>query len=204
MMKNRILVSLLMVSFLFMSSCQTLPKVPEEHKGAATGAGIGAVAGSVLGAVLGDSTKSAVLGGLIGTLIGGAVGHYYYDQKQTGTETINQYGYDPSKGPLLKIEDASITPQVVGPGDKVDLRMTYAVLISDTATPLNIIEKWEIRQDGSLVGNPEVRVSRTAGTYTASIPLTLPVNARNGFYIVTCTVTSYNVSDELKTSFTVK
>jgi len=203
-MKNKILVSLLMIPFLFMLSCQTMPKVPEEHKGAAAGAGIGAVAGSVLGAVIGDSTRSAVLGGLIGTLIGGAVGHYYYDQKRTGTETINQYGYDPSKGPMLKIEDASITPQIVSPGDKVDLRITYAVLISATATPLNIIEKWEIRHEGDLVGNPEVRVSRAAGTYTASIPLTLPGDAKRGFYIVTCTVTADTISDELKSSFTVK
>lgn len=203
-MKNKVLVSLLMIPFLFMLSCQTMPKIPEEHKGAAAGAGIGAVAGSVLGAVIGDSKKSAVLGGLIGTLIGGGVGHYYYDQKRTGTETIDQYGYDPSKGPMLRIEDASITPQIVSPGDKVDLRMTYAVLISETATSLNLIEKWEIRNDGILVGNPEVRVTRAAGTYTASIPLMLPADAKKGFYIVTCTVKSDNVSDELKSSFTVK
>lgn len=203
-MKRKILVSLLMIPFLFMVSCQTMPKVPEQHKGAATGAGIGAVAGSVLGAVIGDSTRSTVLGGLIGTLIGGAVGHYYYDQKRTGTETIDQYGYDPAKGPLLKIEDATMTPQIVSPGDKVDLGMTYAVLNSATAAPLNVIEKWEIRHDGNLVGNPEIHVSRAAGTYTAAIPLILPGDAKKGFYIVSCTVTSGTLSDEMKSSFTVK
>jgi uncharacterized membrane protein len=203
-MKNKVLAPLLMISFLFMLSCQTMPKVPAEHKGAATGAGIGAVAGSVLGAVIGDSTKSAVLGGLIGTLIGGAVGHYYYDQKRTGTETVDQYGYDPLKGPMLRIEDAAIAPQIVSPGGRVDLRMTYAVLISETAPPLDLIEKWEIRNDGVLVGNPEVHVTRAAGTYTANIPLTLPGDAKKGFYIVTCTVKSDTVSDALKSSFTVK
>lgn len=203
-MKNRVIVSFMLISFVIMLGCQTMPTIPEEHKGAATGAGIGAAAGAVLGAVVGEDAKSAVLGGLIGALVGGVVGHYYYDQKRTGTETENQYGYDPSKGPMLKIEDASVVPQVVSPGGKVDLSLTYAVLTPSTVTQLALTERREIKYNGTLVGNPEVNVSRTAGTYTASIPLTLPADAKKGLYIVTFTVKSDKLSDQIQSSFTVK
>jgi len=104
-----------------------MPTLPEEHKGAATGAGIGAATGAVLGAVMGKDVKSGVLGGLVGALAGGAIGHYYYDKKQTGTETAQKYNYDPSKGPMVKIDEVSITPQAVTAGGKVDLQMTELV-----------------------------------------------------------------------------
>lgn len=203
-MKNRFLALLVIVAFVFVSSCQSVPTVPEEHKGAATGAGVGAAAGAVLGGVLGRDASSAVIGGLIGALVGGAIGHYYYDQKRTGTETANQYGYDPSKGPMLKIEDVAVTPQIVSAGGTVDMKMTYAVLTPAAGTKLALTEKREIRHNGALVGNPEVSVTRDAGTYTANIPLTLPADAKKGLYIVTYTVKSDKTSDEMQSSFTVK
>ena len=55
-----------------------------------------------------------------------------------------------------------------------------------------------------MVGNPEVRVTRAAGTYTASLPLTLPADAKKGLYIVTYTVKSDKTADELQSSFTVR
>jgi len=203
-MRNRFLALLVIVAFVFVSSCQSMPTVPEEHKGAATGAGVGAAAGAVLGAVVGKDATSAVVGGLIGALVGGAIGYYYYDQKRTGTETANKYNYDPSKGPMLKIEDVAVTPQTVSAGGTVDMKMTYAVLTPAADTKLELTEKREIRHDGALVGNPEVRVTRAAGTYTASIPLTLPADAKKGLYLVTYTVKSDKTSDEIQSSFTVK
>lgn len=193
----------MIVAFLLLLSCQTMQSVQDEHQGAAVGAGVGAATGTVLGVIIGDDAKSAVVGGLIGALVGGAVGHYYYDQKRTGTETVNQYGYDPSKGPMIIIEDVSVVPQVVSPGVTVDLRMTYAVLMP-AGSQLDLSEKREIRHNGTLVGNTEINVSRSAGTYTASIPLTVPADAKKGLYIVTYTVTSYNMSDQLQSSFTIR
>ena len=105
---------------------------------------------------------------------------------------------------MLKIEDVSVAPQTVSAGGNVDLKMTYAVLTPSADTQLALTEKREIRHNGALVGNPEVRVTRSAGTYTASIPLTLPADAKKGLYIVTCTVKSDTTSDEIQSSFTVK
>lgn len=203
-MKRRYLIVLILAAFVFVTSCQTMPTVPEERKGTATGAGVGAAAGAVLGAVMGKDVKSAVMGGLLGALIGGAIGHYYYDEKRTVTETARKYDYDASKGTLLKIEDVAAVPQIVKPGGTVELKMTYALLSDEKNTQLDIVETREIRLGNELVGNPEIRTTRGGGTFTSSIPLTLPETAKKGLYIVTCKVKSGNASDEMQASFSVR
>ncbi len=203
-MRSKYLAWLMIFAFLFVSSCETIPNVPDEHQGAAKGAAVGAAAGAVLGAVMGGDAKSAVVGGLIGALVGGVIGHYYTDQKKTGADTAKKHNYDPAKGPLLKIEEASVIPQTVNPGDKLEMKMIYAVLTPSEETQLEITEKREIRLNGELVGNPEVKVSRKGGTYTSSIPLTLPTSAKKGLYVVVSTIQSDKLSDTIQTAFTVK
>ena len=200
-MRNRAIVLLMVSVFLIVTSCVT---IPEEHKGAAKGAGVGAAAGAVLGAVVGGDTKSAVIGGLLGALVGGAIGHYYYDQSRTRTETADRYGYRPTQGPLIRIEGASVEPQTAAPGGKVDMKLTYAVLTPAEATELTLVEKREIRHERSLVGNPEVTVVRKGGTYTSSIPLTLPADAKKGLYVVTSTVRSGQLSETIQSAFSVR
>jgi uncharacterized membrane protein len=203
-MKNKYLAWLIIFVFLFVASCETIPSVPEEHQGAAKGAAVGAAAGAVLGAVMGGDAKSAVVGGLIGGLVGGVIGHYYEDQKKTGADTARKHNYDPAKGPLLKIEEASVIPQTVDPGDKLEMRMTYAVLTPQEESQMEIIEKREIRLNGELVGNPEVKVSRKRGTYSSSIPLTLPETAQKGLYVIVSTIQADKLSDTIQTAFTVR
>jgi len=199
-MRNRVIALLTGIVFLVVTGCAT---IPEEHKGAATGAGVGAAAGAVLGAAMGD-TKGAVIGGLLGALVGGAIGHYYYDQNKTRNETSSQYGYRSTQGPMIRIEGASVEPQTVVPGGKVDMKLTYAVLTPTEATELTIVEKREIRHEGNLVGNPEVTVVHKGGTYTSNIPLTLPADAKKGLYVVTSTVQSGQLSETIQSAFTVR
>lgn len=200
-MSRKTIAWLTVFAFLLVSGCAS---IPEENKGAATGAGIGAATGAALGAVVGGDTKSAVIGGVLGALIGGAIGHYYYDQKKTRTETADQYRYRSAEGPLLRVEDASVAPQTVSPGGTVEMKMTYAVLTPAEATELSVTEKREIRLNGELVGNPQVTVVRKGGTYSSSIPLTLPADARKGLYVVTNTVQSGNLSEQIQSAFTVR
>lgn len=180
--------------------------IPEEHKGAATGAGIGAATGAIAGALLGSKgakTEMAVVGGLLGALAGGAIGHYAYDQKRTKEETAQKYNYKPSEGTLIRIEDVSVSPSVAKPGDKVDMKMTYAVLGVAAGKELEISEIREIRYQGELYGKPEIQVSRNDGTYSSSIPLTLPKDAKKGKYSVTMTVKGVSASDSKEVSFQV-
>jgi len=181
--------------------------LPEEHKGAATGAGIGAVTGAVAGTLLGAKgakTEMAILGGLAGALAGGAIGHYAYDQKRTKDETAKKYNYNSSQGNVIRIEDFSVVPATAGPGDTIELKMTYALLGVGAGKEVNISEIREIRYEGEIFGKPQVNVSRADGTYVSTIPVTLPNDAKKGKYNVITTVQSPYASDSKETSFQIK
>ena len=93
----------LVIFFLGMSGCAS---IPEEHEGTAKGAGIGAVAGALGGAIIageGSRTKGAIIGGLAGALIGGVVGNYTVDKKKTADETSNKYNYQPDSGIIASV-----------------------------------------------------------------------------------------------------
>jgi len=180
--------------------------VPEEHKGAATGAAVGGATGAVAGALLGgkgSKTEAAIIGGLAGALVGGSIGHYAYDQKRTKAETDQKYGYQSSMGTMVRIEDASAVPTTVKPGDKIDLNATYAVLAS-TDSDISITETREIKMGNELIGKPEVNVTRRGGTYTSTIPIFLPSDAKPGTYSVITTVQSQTAKDSKETFFTVQ
>lgn len=188
------------VTIFLLTSCVT---IPEEHKGAATGAGIGALGGAAAGAIFGGNTRSTVIGGLLGALVGGAIGHYGFDQKKTRDQTQQTYNYQPAYGNVLTLEQASASPLTARPGDTVELTMTYAILTPNPNTASNITETRTITHNGQLVGRPEVRTSRTDGTYTSTIPLLLPADAPRGTYNVTSTVESDTGKDTKEFTFSV-
>jgi len=197
-MSTKIVAVLLCIS-LVLPACAAI----EERPGTAVGAGVGGAAGAIAGSAIGDGTTGAVVGGLLGALVGGAVGYYAYDRDRDRSETARVYNYEADQGRMLNIEDAAAVPQTIRPGDEVDLRMTYAVL-SPTRTDTNqITEIREIRHEGELVGRPMVNVARADGTYTSSIPLRLPSDARPGLYRVTTIIESDFGRDSRETSFTV-
>lgn len=176
----------------------------EEHKGAAVGAGAGAATGAVAGAVIGKGAGAVILGGLIGGLVGGMVGTYAYDMPRTREQTAKTYNYQPAQGTILTMEGTSVSPQTVSPGNTVNLNSTYAVLTPSSETEVSITETREITHKGGLVGKPEVRVNRTGGTYTSTIPIRLPSDAAKGDYKVITTIQSANAKDSKESRFTVK
>lgn len=187
-----------------LSGCAT---VPEEHQGTAKGAGLGAAAGAIAGALLageGSRTKGVILGGLAGALIGGAVGNYTVDKKKSATATNQAYNYQEASGVVVRIEKAAVAPLAVAPGGKVDLQATYAVMAPSPESQVAVTESFEIRFNNELVGSPEVRVNHTPGTYTASVPLTLPPDAQKGSYKVLMTIRTETGKDARETTFTVK
>jgi len=195
---------LILIGVLTSVGCQSLPSVPEEHEGAAKGAGVGAAAGTVAGAVFGGNVRSAVIGGLVGALLGGAVGHYAYDRKEAREETAQAYAYNESQGAVLCIEEASVSPQTAAPGDVVQVAMTYAVLNPSPGATTSLTEIREITYKGEVVGRPEVRVAHTDGTYTSTIPIRLPQEAKKGRYTVRAIVQTDTQKDTREFGFSVK
>ncbi len=204
-MKKHVSILVIIAFLLSLAGCESVPMVPEEHQGAAKGAGIGAATGAVAGAVLGKDVKGAVLGGLLGGLIGGALGHYSVDKEKDAATTAQKYNYQPAQGTRVTIEEALVQPNVVKPGNSVQLQSTYAVLAPDANAPLQVIEAYEIRrQGGEVVGNPQAVVTHPAGTYRAALPLTLPANAAKGIYQVTTTISTPQSRDSRITTFEVR
>jgi surface antigen len=203
-MRSRVLVLFIIGLFLLNGfGCAT---VPEEHKGAAAGAGIGAATGVIAGSLLGShgaKTEMAILGGLAGALVGGAIGHYAVDQKRTAQDTNNRYNYQ-SPAASIRIEETSAYPSSVNAGDKVDMKATYAVLGVPSGSQIDLVEKREITHEGQIVGNPEVTVSRLGGTYTSTVPLFLPSDAKPGMYTVRTTIKAANTSDSRESTFNVR
>jgi hypothetical protein len=191
-----------------LASCQTTQtgKSPgevasetvQQHPGTVVGAGAGAVGGAVVGGLAGG-TKGAVIGGLLGGLAGGVIGNYIERRDDAPAQAANApaSGSTPVAGspaparpddhPGLRMDRVQMTPAVVPPGGTVNLGATYTV-----STPadqwLTVRESREVRYQGELVANPTTQVSRTNGTYTTSLPITLPSTAANGPYEVTTTV----------------
>lgn len=184
-------------------SCETIEEQYEERPGATVGAGVGAAVGAIAGSQIGDSTTSTVIGGLLGALAGAAIGHYAYDKNRERDETAEAIGYDPSQGIVLDVQNVTATPETVSPGETVNLRATYAVVAPDPNQTVQVREVRKIYHNGQLVGSPEVTVARTGGTYTATVPLTLPSTAAQGVYTVETVVESGTVQDTGQSTFTV-
>jgi len=203
-MRSRFFV--LLVIGVFLLNVFGCASIPEEHKGAATGAGIGAATGVIAGSLLGGhgaKTEMAILGGLAGALVGGAIGHYAVDQKRTAQDTNSRYNYQ-SSAVSIRIEDTSAYPTSVNAGDKVDLKATYAILGVSSGSQIDLVEKREITHAGQVVGNPEVTVSRSGGTYTSTVPLFMPSDAKPGMYTVRTTIQAANTSDSRESTFNVR
>ncbi len=200
-MRSKVIV--LFVLGIFLLNVFGCASVPQEHQGAATGAGIGAATGAVAGAIVGGHAESIVIGGLLGALIGGAVGHYAVDKKRTAQETNNRYNYQSSTA-SIRIEETLNHPNTVKPGEKVDLTVTYAVLGVPEDGQIDLVEKREITHNNELVGNPEVTVARSGGTFTSKVPLYLPQDARPGLYKVKTTIQTPYASDVRESTFHVQ
>jgi hypothetical protein len=204
-MKVKIISIVTILSFVFgIFGCAT---IPEEHKGAATGAAVGGATGAIAGGLLarsGAKTETAILGGLAGALVGGLIGHYAYDAKKSREETAQKYSYQSSMGTMVRIENVSVTPNIITPGGKVDLQVTYAVLGASPDSQIPITELREIKQADELIGKPEVNVTRGGGTYSSTVPVFLPSDAKPGTYSVITTVQTTTAKDSKETSFTVQ
>lgn len=72
---------------------------------------------------------------------------------------------------MVSIEKDSAVPDVVKPGETVNLETTYALLIPKSDQEVTVTEEREIKHNGQLVGNPKVSVNRLGGTYSTTLPL---------------------------------
>ncbi len=194
--------ALLFTAAVIASGCQTVGENPGAATGGAVGAGAGAIIGSQMSAP-GARTEGAVIGAIIGGLTGAILGHYNYDVQRTRQDTAQRYAYNPSQGTVVYIEDVQVYPVRVRPGDRVDMRVTYALLTPDPNMPVRVNEIREIKSNGQIIGKPEVTVTRYGGTFTTTVPLFVPRNAVEGVYKVMTIIDAGSAKDSRESSFEV-
>nr|MBP7324037.1 hypothetical protein [Deltaproteobacteria bacterium] len=124
-------------------------------------------------------------------------------QKGTRDETAQIYGYEPTTGVMVRIEQAFTQPTAVKPGNEVRLGVTYALLAPDPKAQISVTEVREILYQNELVGKPQTTVSHVGGTYSTSVSLYLLATAEKGTYRVITTIMTAGAQDSKEVTFQV-
>jgi outer membrane lipoprotein SlyB len=195
-------VVLLVGGVALLSGCETIERAIKGNPKTAVGAGAGGAGGALIGGLASGGT-GAVVGGLAGALAGGVVGHLFDRQERTRAATAETLAYTAEKGNVVRIEEVSLNPQAVRPGETVNVNVQYAIITGSGMEPVRVREIRHIYYQGELVGNPLVEVQRPDGTYWSTLPIKLPESATPGRYEVVVGVEMNGALDRWESRFTV-
>jgi hypothetical protein len=176
--------ALVLVSFAALSGCATI----EENPRTAIGTGVGAASGALAGGLISHGATGAVVGGLIGALAGGGIGYYLDHQEKTRTQAVNDTGYTPAQGNVVRVDRVLADPATLHQGGTVNMMTTYTVLTPRAEDRVTVRETREVRRNGVLLANPTNEIVRANGTFSSTLPITLPSDGARGTYEVTTTV----------------
>lgn len=144
-----------------------------------------------------------IVGGLVGLLAGGVIGHVFDRQERTREGTAQTLGYTPDQGDVVRIEEVSVNPQAVRPGETVNVSMQYMMITPQGSAPVRVREVRQLYYRGQLVGHPVLEIDRVDGTYWSTLPITLPAAAEPGRYEVVVSIELNKTLDRRETHFTV-
>jgi hypothetical protein len=176
--------ALVLVSFAALSGCATI----EENPRTAIGTGVGAAGGAAAGGLISSGATGAVVGGLIGALAGGGIGYYLDHQEKTRAQAVNDTGYTPAQGNVVRVDRVQAEPATLHQGGTVNMMTTYTVLTPRAEDRVTVRETREVRRNRVLLANPTNEIARANGTFSSTLPNTLPSDGARGTYEVTTTV----------------
>ena len=182
-----------------LAGCETLERTIKNNPKTTAGTGAAGAGGADVGGVAGGT--GAVIGGLSGVLAGGAVGGVLDRQERTRAATAETMAYSVEKGDLVRIEEVSLNPQSIHPGETVNVNVLYAIITPSGRDPVRVREIRRIYYQGDLVGNPVVDVERLDGTYWSTLPIKLPASAALGLYTVVVGVEMNGTLDRWESRF---
>jgi outer membrane lipoprotein SlyB len=195
-------VLLLVGGMVFLYGCESIERAIKNNPKTAVGAGAGGAGGAVIGGLASGGT-GALVGGLSGVLAGGVIGHLLDRQERTRASTSEAMAYTDEKGNVVRIEEVSLNPQAIRPGETVNVNVQYAIVSRAGTEPVRVREIRHIYYQGELVGDPVVDVQRPDGTYWSTLPIKLPESATPGRYEVVVGVEMNGAFDRWESKFTV-
>jgi hypothetical protein len=192
----------LVVGVALLNGCEMLERAIKDNPKTAGGAGVAGAGGAVIGGLAGGGT-GAVIGGLAGVLAGGVVGNVLDRQERTRAATAETMAYSVEKGSLVRIEEVSLNPQAIRPGETINVNVQYAIITPSGKDPVRVREVRQIYYQGDLVGNPVVEIERLDGTYWSTLPIKLPASAAPGSYAVVVGVEMNGALDRWESRFNI-
>ena len=195
-------VVLVVGGMVFLNGCETIERAIKDNPKTAVGAGVGGGGGALIGGIASGGT-GAVIGGLAGVLTGGVIGHLLDRQERARAATAETMAYTEEKGNVVRIEEVSLNPQAIRPGETVNVNIQYAIITRGGTEPVRVREIRHIYYQGEMVGNPVVEVERPDGTYWSTLPIKLPPSATPGRYEVVVGVEMNGALDRWESRFMV-
>jgi hypothetical protein len=120
-----------------------------------------------------------------------------------GRETAGAYGYKPSDGVRIVIEDVFTQPDIGRPNDFLNLNARYALMTPTDHSWAEITELRELFYGSELVGRPEAHVALINGTYTTMVRIRLPADVPTGEYRLITTIKTPYAQDSKEIPFTI-
>jgi outer membrane lipoprotein SlyB len=201
-LRRRASVLVLIGSMAFLNGCESIERAIKNNPKTAVGAGAGGAGGALIGGLASGGT-GALVGGLAGVLAGGVIGHLLDRQERPRAATAEALAYTEEKGNVVRIEEVSLNPQSIRPGETVNVNVQYAIVSMGGTEPMRVREIRHIYYQGELVGNPVVDVQRQDGTYWSTLPIKLPESAAPGRYEVVIGVEMNGTLDRWESRFMV-
>lgn len=206
MMKRQTIrtLGLITLGILILNGCATYTQT-----GAATGALGGAGLGAILGGAIGGG-RGALIGAGIGAVTGGiagaAVGQYLDQQERTRVESVSNLDYTPTKGNMLVVSGADVTPPVAKPGDEVRIKVQYDVLAPDAQAQIPVTETWVFMFNNQPYGEPITRPTRYVGQggHSSTYKFMVPSNYPPGEYQVRVEINNGTMTQSVEARFSIR
>jgi hypothetical protein len=165
-------------------------------------AGLATLGCAGVGVLTGILTKNAGAGAGAGAgclaLAGVAIYNYHSQQVRTAEQDQQLYGYAaPINSTEVKIRNAAASPEMVRPGDDVNISMDYSVMAPNGMSNINVQETSVLKKDGKVLTTLNDRpISRTLGGQSSAFAFKVPGKLPPGTYVVEQKVqagTSYDI-----------
>ncbi|MDO8891212.1 MAG: hypothetical protein Q7V00_05160 [Sulfurimicrobium sp.] len=125
------------------------------------------------------------------------VGNYFDRQSGTRAEAVKKHNYL-GRGDLLEIDSASLTPDDVTPGDKMESVVQYTALAAREDQQIRITETRTLQGDKESFQLNSREVVRTQGSHVSTMKFTLPKDMAKGNYTLVTTISDGKNSRTVK------
>ena len=233
-MKNRFIQSVIpiIIAVYVLSSCAPLPPpgtaLTEEERASAKKTCIarytaaGAIGGAIIGGLLGGKNakwESAAIGAAAGGTLAFAIawGHCIslYSNLSSypvadARQTAQKIGYKPSQGYVAKIDNFSLTPEAIAPGETIQMKGQYYIMAPEGAREVKVTETRTLHYfDASgntwkELGSIDNEITSALGTRRAEGNFDIPTDVPEGRYRVTLKISSEGKEDQASRELTVR